>query len=180
MPKESRDFFILYELSQFFLLPIRIFFENQMKNKKQILFGLLMLPLLRFPNFQVSQCHAQDKMNGPNKFKSTIPMEKYGEGSNLFFNFYQNWISPVRGSRCPMYPSCSQYAKKAFHVLPWYEAYPASFERLLRCGHELHLYRKVMINRVFRWYDPVIVNGKKHYDEYFEKRELFGTGSRRF
>ncbi len=60
-----------------------------------------------------------------------------------------------------MYPSCSQYAKNAFHVLPWYEAYIKSLERLLRCGNELYLYRKVRINGTIRWYDPVITKESK-------------------
>jgi hypothetical protein len=144
-----------------------------MENKTQIFLTSSVFMLLSFSNFYVIQCHAQDKMNGPFSSKSTVPFEKYGEGKNIFFNFYQKWISPIKGSNCPMYPSCSQYAKIAFHVLPWYEAYPASLERLLRCGHELYLYRKVMINDVFRWYDPVIIKGKINNNELSEKNKLF-------
>ena len=72
-------------------------------------------------------------------------------------NFYQKWISPVKGGNlCPMYPACSQYAKITFRNLPWYEAYINSLERLLRCGNDLDSYPLIRINsRIYR-YDPVI------------------------
>jgi hypothetical protein len=114
------------------------------------------MPYLFF-HFYPLQSQAQDKMNGPFEPHSKLNLESYGEGNNNFFNFYQKWISPVKGnSNCPMHPSCSQYAKEAFHLLPWYEAYPKSLERLLRCGNELHLYRRVRINDTISWFDPVL------------------------
>jgi len=133
-----------------------------MINRKLILNSSIILILCCFVHFSVFQCHAQDRMNGPFKYKTTNNIKNYGEGRNIFFNFYQKWLSPVKGgNKCPMYPSCSQYAKNAFHVLPWHEAYIKILERLLRCGNELHLYRKVRINGTIRWYDPVITKELK-------------------
>ena len=126
-----------------------------MKNQKRILLSLIFLSF--FSPYHSIQCYAQDKMNGPSKIRSTCNDEKYREGKNFLFNFYQNWISPIRGSNnCPMHPSCSQYAKNAFQILPWYEAYTKSLERLLRCGNELYLYGTIRINGTDRWHDPVI------------------------
>jgi putative component of membrane protein insertase Oxa1/YidC/SpoIIIJ protein YidD len=108
-------------------------------------------------HFYPPQSQAKDNMKGPFKTDWKVNRESYGEGYNTFFNFYQKWISPVKGSSsCPMHPSCSQYAKEAFHLLPWYVAYPKSMERILRCGNELHLYRRIRINDTISWFDPVL------------------------
>ena len=99
---------------------------------------------------------AQNKMKGPFKKSSINQSEIYGSGKNQVLNFYQNWISPVKGGdNCPMFPSCSQYAKISFDILPWYKAYPRSMARILRCGHELHHYSKLKLKNRIHWYDPV-------------------------
>jgi putative component of membrane protein insertase Oxa1/YidC/SpoIIIJ protein YidD len=96
-------------------------------------------------------------MKEPSKPHSREHWEAYGTGKNYFLDIYQKWISPVKGGNtCPMYPSCSQYAKISFQVLPWYKAYTSSLERLLRCGNELQMYPRVRVNGQIRWYDPVI------------------------
>ena len=103
-----------------------------------------------------TQIHAQYREDHFNNNKGVHQFEMYREGKNIFLNFYQNWISPVKGGNtCPMHPSCSQYAKNAFHVFPWHLAYIKCCERLMRCGHELHFYPTVCIHNQNRWYDPV-------------------------
>lgn len=82
---------------------------------------------------------AQSQMNDPPN--SIIPdsVERYGAGSSLFFDFYQNYFSPIKGgNQCPMHPSCSQYAKLLFDSIPFYSALTLTCERILRCGHELY------------------------------------------
>jgi putative component of membrane protein insertase Oxa1/YidC/SpoIIIJ protein YidD len=134
-----------------------------MDNQKHIYYGLLILIIFSFLNLHILQCPAQDRMKGPFKHKSINHLEKYGEGKNTVLDFYQKWISQVKGgNKCPMYPSCSQYAKIAFQVLPWYKAYIKSLERLLRCGNELYLYPTVRIKGNIRWYDPVLIKELKH------------------
>ncbi len=82
-------------------------------------------------------------------------VEIYGSGSNFFLDFYQNFLSPIKGGNtCPMYPSCSQYSKILFRTQPIYQAYIGTLERVLRCGHELYLYPKRKIEGGLRWYDP--------------------------
>ena len=107
--------------------------------------------------FYLSVClFAQDKMKAPPKKKSLQSMEKYGTVSNQFLNFYQKWLSPVKGGdTCPMFPSCSQYAKITFDKFPFYQAYPKTIERILRCGHSLYLYKIIRTDKSVRWYDPV-------------------------
>lgn len=93
-------------------------------------------------------------------------METYGSGDNHLIDIYQRYISPVKGGNtCPMHPSCSQYAKMAFHVLPWHKAIPVSFARVLRCGRALEYYPYIMKNGEFKWYDPVVVQNKASPNE---------------
>jgi putative component of membrane protein insertase Oxa1/YidC/SpoIIIJ protein YidD len=50
--------------------------------------------------------------------------------------FYQKYLSPVIGGRCPMHPSCSGYARQAITkhgaALGWIMA----CDRLMRCGRD--------------------------------------------
>jgi putative component of membrane protein insertase Oxa1/YidC/SpoIIIJ protein YidD len=102
---------------------------------------------------------AKDKMKGPKLSQNNMLMQRYGLGENFYLNFYQKWISPIKGGNtCPMFPACSQYAKTAFQYLPWYEAYPTILERLLRCGNDLPFYPTIIINRKLYQYDPVKID----------------------
>jgi putative component of membrane protein insertase Oxa1/YidC/SpoIIIJ protein YidD len=102
--------------------------------------------------------YAKDKMNGPPGPSPKSQLQNYGAGDNVILDIYQKWISPVKGGNtCPMYPACSQYAKISFRILPWYEAYINSLERLLRCCNDLNSYHIIRINGRSYWYDPVIV-----------------------
>ena len=123
----------------------------------------LMLKILTIP------CAAQDKMRGPGKSKIKTTIQWYGQAENFYINFYQNWISPVKGGNtCPMFPACSQYAKIAFLQSPWHQAYINSLERLLRCGNDLHFYPAIIIDKQIRWYDPVetdSIKSKRIFDD---------------
>ena len=72
------------------------------------------------------------------------------------FDFYQKVISPIDGDRCPMYPSCSQYAKDSIQkhgvVLGWI----MSMDRLVRCGRdEKKISPSLYIGNKKYIYDPV-------------------------
>ncbi|MDI6804569.1 MAG: membrane protein insertion efficiency factor YidD [Bacteroidota bacterium] len=93
--------------------------------------------------------------------------EIYGSGSNVFIDFYQEWLSPIKGGNtCPMYPSCSQYSKILFQTQPIHEAYIGTLERVLRCGHELYLYPKRMVEGRLRWYDPSKTTFPTEYESF--------------
>jgi len=51
----------------------------------------------------------------------------------LVIGIYQRLLSPLLGSRCRFYPSCSNYARLAFSHLPPHKALFYSFWRILRC-----------------------------------------------
>lgn len=129
--------------------------EKPITNRK---LAFLCLLFLAFFSLRAYTCSAQDNMKGPFIRHSNNDFEKYGEGKNIFLNFYQKWMSPIKGgNKCPMHPSCSQYSKIAFESLPKYKAYIKSCERLLRCGKELYLYPTIQIDGITRWYDPLVI-----------------------
>ncbi len=70
--------------------------------------------------------------------------------------FYQKFLSGADGNRCPMYPSCSAYAKQAFHAHGFIKGWILTSDRLLRCGHdELHLSGQKKINGKYLTSDPI-------------------------
>ena len=139
--------------------------EDSMTQKYFFYFRIFLIFI--FPTISyIDSCLAQDRMRGPSSLKIKNNYEEYGKGNNTFLNIYQKWISPVKGgNKCPMYPSCSQYAKIAFQKLAWYNAYFKSCERILRCGNELYLYRTIQINGIIRWYDPLSDKKSKNEDK---------------
>ena len=63
---------------------------------------------------------------------------------------YQKYISGPIGSRCPMYPSCSQYCIEAFQEHGFLMGWVMTCDRLMRCGRD-----EVTLS------DPVWINGEK-------------------
>ncbi|MGA2506295.1 MAG: membrane protein insertion efficiency factor YidD [Chitinispirillaceae bacterium] len=100
---------------------------------------------------------AGDRMKGPPQRSDTLAaIERYGSGHNEFIDVYQKFISPVKGGNlCPMYPSCSQYAKIALGRYGIVRAYPMIFERIMQCGRDLYLYPIDTIDNTTKWHDPV-------------------------
>ncbi|MCG8633947.1 MAG: membrane protein insertion efficiency factor YidD [Desulfobacterales bacterium] len=89
-------------------------------------------------------------------------------GKNIFIRFYQDHISAVDGARCPMTPSCSEYAARAIKkhgaVMGWIMA----CDRLVRCGRdEVSISPKIRINNRTYVSDPVSANDFW----WFEKKE---------
>ena len=106
-----------------------------------------------------SFCVSQNSMNGPGRKINSQTYEEYGHGNNFILNIYQKWISPIKGNTlCPMYPSCSQYSKIAFDKYSEMKAFSMSCDRILRCGHELNLYKQIQVNDRIQFYDPVPEN----------------------
>lgn len=52
----------------------------------------------------------------------------------LFIRFYQLAISPMIGSRCRFYPTCSQYSLSCFEKFPFLIALWYSIKRILKCN----------------------------------------------
>jgi putative membrane protein insertion efficiency factor len=69
---------------------------------------------------------------------------------------YQDYISPIDGDRCTMYPSCSQYSKIAFKKHGFIKGFIMTCDRLLRCGGDEMKVSKIIVIKGNRYiYDPV-------------------------
>jgi putative membrane protein insertion efficiency factor len=91
---------------------------------------------------------------GPAAGKDVQPQK-----NSSIIQFYQDHISGADGSRCPMYPSCSEYAaravKKHGSVMGWI----MTCDRILRCGRsEINLAPKIWLNGEKKTHDPVSAN----------------------
>jgi len=114
-----------------------------------------LLALLVLTAMGPPRCCPQAQMNAPPPAVRGRSVEEYGNGQGGVLDLYQMWLSPLKGNnRCPMYPSCSQYAKIGFERFNPLEAYVVSCDRLMRCGHELWMYDEVMVDGLLRWHDP--------------------------
>jgi putative component of membrane protein insertase Oxa1/YidC/SpoIIIJ protein YidD len=72
---------------------------------------------------------------------------------------FQRVISRADGDRCPMAPSCSQYASTAFQHHHPVTAWILTCDRLLRCGHdEVRQAPRAWVGGRGRAYDPVSAN----------------------
>jgi putative component of membrane protein insertase Oxa1/YidC/SpoIIIJ protein YidD len=69
--------------------------------------------------------------------------------------FYQRYISPINGSRCPMYPSCSNFTAQVLNH-EGEKGIIKVFDRLLRCGRDLEDYTLVFQRGRVLHLDPVI------------------------
>lgn len=79
----------------------------------------------------------------------------------LFYpvKFFQKYISPLDGNRCPMYPSCSKYCLEAAQKHGLFMGWIMTCDRLVRCGRdETKRSPAVLVNGVRRSYDPVANN----------------------
>lgn len=95
------------------------------------------------------------------------PEKKSGQtnaGSSLV-RFYQKYISPIDGSDCPMYPSCSQYGLTCFHKHGFLLGWMMTVDRLYRCGRdELQRCATVKVDGHLKCFDPVQYNDFWWYD----------------
>ncbi len=48
--------------------------------------------------------------------------------------FYQKYISPMKRTKCPYYPTCSQYGLEAIQKYGAFKGSLLAFWRILRCN----------------------------------------------
>ncbi len=76
--------------------------------------------------------------------------------ATLAISFYQNYISPTDGHRCRMYPSCSEYSRRAFYKHGAIKGWILTSDRLLRCGRdEISVSAQIEINGIKYCDDPL-------------------------
>ncbi len=94
----------------------------------------------------------------------------YAHDKNPIIKFYQKHISAVDGNRCPMYPSCSEYANQAFQKHGFFIGWIMSCDRLVRCGRdEADIAWKIIINNDKSIYDPLEANNFWWFEKDQEK-----------
>jgi len=74
--------------------------------------------------------------------------------------FYQNYLGKIKGSYCPMYPSCSNYGVEAIKTYK-FKGILLTFDRLHRCSHDLSQYSKIIVNESIKFYDPPYIYVQK-------------------
>ena len=79
--------------------------------------------------------------------------------SAALIRFFRKYLSPVDGSECPMYPSCSQYSMACFEKHGFLMGWMMTWDRLYRCGRdELRLSPQMIVDGQYKCYDPVESN----------------------
>ncbi len=135
-----------------------------MKNLRCKIFYLIFIYLFtvcwskaaaKSPSFR-SPCPKNQSISIPKTY-DTDPQGSLQETALLALLFFQIGISPADGDRCPMYPSCSQYAKEAIQRYGVFQGIIVTAERLLRCGRETD-YPLIDFNGRLRYYDPLLNN----------------------
>ncbi len=102
----------------------------------------------------------EESKDAPEKMDSDVCM------SCFLVGLYKKYISPVDGSDCPMYPTCSEYSIQCFkkHGAPM--GWIMTWDRLLRCGRdELRLSPGILVNKEAKCFDPLENNDFWWYDE---------------
>ena len=68
---------------------------------------------------------------------------------------YQNYISPVKGDRCPMYPTCSQYSVQAMHKHGPIIGVVMTADRLIHESDEPAFVPSRKVGNRYRYIDPL-------------------------
>jgi hypothetical protein len=68
---------------------------------------------------------------------------------------YRNYLSPIDGKTCPMYPSCSEYSLLCFEKHGFFVGWVMTCDRLLHEADEMLRAPVIYVNGTERSYDPV-------------------------
>jgi hypothetical protein len=139
---------------QFSSSPVLQFSKNSFSKLK-----LSILFLITFVCF-ATVGHASS-LNGPwdwNKPRQAFRSHADHGFSPLRFliELHSDYISPIDGKNCPMYPSCSSYSLQCLEKHGFFIGWVMTCDRLLRCGRdELRLSPEIVVNDELRCYDPL-------------------------
>ena len=104
---------------------------------------------------------SDDLSDGGNKIEGGAKTKAFPSILNLSpLGFYKQYISPIDGDRCQMHPSCSEYAKQAVEEYGKLKGVLLTFDRLTRCGSDLHLYDTILVDGKTCFHDPPRKLGK--------------------
>lgn len=99
---------------------------------------------------------------GPRALHANKPADPETGPLGLLIRIYQgplDHLNAVRTGQCPMYPSCSHYARAAIEKHGPLVGMMLACDRLIRCGRtELEYAPKIPVNGKWRYYDPLSAN----------------------
>ncbi len=131
---------------------------------------LVMVPLITVSISLAVPCHSMDeKPFAPWDFNNTassreetplLDTDASACGNFLIqaIRFYQQYISPVIGDRCQMYPSCSSYAIEVIKKHGCLIGSVMTSDRLIHEANETDHAPLIEIDRDYGYYDPVSGN----------------------
>jgi len=87
-----------------------------------------------------------------------VQVEAGGTAFDQAIRFFQRYISPVDGARCPMYPTCSAYARQALaRHGPWFGIL-LTVDRLIHENDPGERRHPVLVGDRYRYLDPLEAN----------------------
>jgi len=104
---------------------------------KRHLRSMLSVAIIGFALTGGSSCARNDT----NRSMKVVPSSDYAS----LISFYRDYISPVDGERCTMYPGCSSYSAQAVDQYGVVKGGLMTFDRLTRCGRDGYLYPSIWI-----------------------------------
>ena len=126
---------------------------------------MLICLFLLIPKVSSAEYPTEDPWDWPAKSETAQQKEALNEKPSLvtgFFTtaltFFSNVISPVDGDRCPSYPTCAAYSKKAYEKHGTVLGTLMTVDRLFHEADEPRFSPTVEVNGVRRLYDPVSAN----------------------
>ena len=95
----------------------------------------------------------QEQRQRPRSSTACAPGQVWARGA---YWSYRTVMSPARGGRCPMHPSCSHFSEQAFRKRGPILGLLATADRLIRCGSDSEMYLRIITQRGIRRFDPVV------------------------
>lgn len=97
---------------------------------------------------------------------TTAPSGSLFDGFMQIYEGPLNHLKSVRRGECPMYPSCSQYARQAVARYGFAKGWIMAMDRLMRCGRdETKRAPKILVNGKWKYYDPVENNADRQEEK---------------
>ncbi len=100
-------------------------------------------------------------------------LESGNDALDDYFRFYRTSLREGIGSRCSMYPSCSNYSALAIRERGPFYGIMLSADRLIRCGQDLSFYNKVTLPSGQRVYKDFPDENKNSIELLFFSKDLF-------
>jgi hypothetical protein len=99
-----------------------------------------------------------EPFKGPWQARDTCPSDQERKvviPLGILVEFHRNYLSPIDGKECPMYPSCSEYSLLCLRKHGALVGWMMSCDRLLHEPDEMREAPLIYVNGQARFHDPV-------------------------